>query len=128
MDIRKERVTIAKKVENAPMNKIAIVDSLVEDDVEHLSPEQIDNILTHFASTVASCSESEVMTRPRLHELLHQAIAETDEDSFQMVGDLADDSQAYIGVRLHTDDPVGHPDGMVEAPGEVRDMYSGRDV
>ena len=91
------------------MNKIAIVDSLVEDDVEHLSPEQIDNILTHFASTVASCSESEVMTRPRLHELLHQAIAETHEDSFQMAGDLADDSQAYIGVRLHTDDPVGHP-------------------
>ena len=127
-DIRKERVTFAKKVENAPMNKVAIVDSLVEDDVDHLTPDQIDNILAHFASLVATCSESQAMTRPRLHELLHQAITDTDEDSFQMVGDLVDDSHAYTGSCFHTDDPVGHPDGMVEAPGEVRDMYSRRDV
>lgn len=58
MAIRKERVTIAKKVESAPINKIAIVDSIVEDDVDHLTPEQIDNIPTQFASIVASCSES----------------------------------------------------------------------
>ena len=58
MAIRKERVTIAKKVESAPINKIAIVDSIVEDDVDHLTPEQIDSIPTQFASIVASCSES----------------------------------------------------------------------
>lgn len=58
MAIRKERVTIAKKVESAPINKIAIVDSIVEDDVDHLTLEQIDNIPTQFASIVASCSES----------------------------------------------------------------------
>ena len=58
MAIRKERVTIAKKVESAPINKIAIVDSIVEDDVDHLTPEQIDNLPTQFASIVASCSES----------------------------------------------------------------------
>ena len=33
----------------------------------------------------------------------------------------------HIAANL-TDDPVGHPDGMVEVPGEVRDVYSGRDV
>ena len=128
MDISKERVTIAKKVENAPMNRVAIVDSLVEDEVDHFSPDQIHNILAHFARIVKSCSESEAMTRPRLHELLHQAIADTDEDSFQMVGDLVDDSHAHICVCLHTDGPIGHRDGMVEVSGEVRDMYSGRDV
>jgi hypothetical protein len=58
MAIRKERVTIAKKVESAPINKIVIVDSIVEDDVDHLTLEQIDNIPTQFASIVASCSES----------------------------------------------------------------------
>ena len=50
MEIRKERVTIAKKVETAPMAKVAIVDSLIEEDVEQLSPEQLDDILARFAS------------------------------------------------------------------------------
>lgn len=39
-----------------------------------------------------------------------------------MVGDLFDDSHAYTGVYFHTNDPVGHPDGMVETPFEARDM------
>ena len=75
-------MTIAKKVETAPMAKVAIVDSLIEEDVEHLSPEQLDDILAHFASMVASCSESEVMTKSRLHELLHQAVSDVEQDSF----------------------------------------------
>ena len=33
----------------------------------------------------------------------------------------------HLAANL-TDEPVGHPDGMVAVPGEGIDMYSGRDV
>ena len=59
MDIRKDRVTIAKKVENAPMNKAAIVDSLVEDFVEHL----LQNRLTTSLPTLPA--PSHLVANPR---------------------------------------------------------------
>eukprot|EP00435_Cladocopium_sp_Y103_P014290 s1054_g3.t1 len=88
MQIRKERVAIAKKGETVSVKKVPIVESLVADDTQGFSPDQLDKILPQFAQLVASAAESEAITRSRLHELLHQSIDDVlEEDSFAFVED-----------------------------------------
>eukprot|EP00435_Cladocopium_sp_Y103_P038080 s1209_g10.t1 len=107
MQIRKERVAVAKKVETVSVKKVPIVETLVDDDSQGLTPGQLDKILPQFAHLVASASESEAITRSRLHELLHQSIDVLEEDGFSFVEDegQADpegrSTAAYVGVCLH---------------------------
>ena len=119
MQIRKERVAIAKKVETASVRAVPIVESLVEES-DGLNPVQLEELMPLFATLVTETCQSEVMTRARLHELLHQAINDVteEEDSFSLVnedghGDPSGRELAgYVGVCLHGSD-IQYPQDLV---------------
>ena len=83
MQIRKERVAIAKKVETASVRAVPIVESLVEES-DGLNPVSWKSCCPCLPLLLPKTCQSEVMTRARLHELLHQAINDVteEEDSF----------------------------------------------
>ena len=128
MQIRKERVAIAKKVETASVRAIPIVESLVEES-DGLNPVQLEELLPQFATLVTETCQSEVMTRARLHELLHQAINDVteEEDSFSLVnedghGDPSGRELAgYVGVCLHGSD-IQYPQDLVYMNYETVDI------
>ena len=76
---------------------------------------------------VATCSESEAITSTKLHELLHQSIANAEGDSsFTMVVDVENPGEDFagLGVCFHGDEPdVEMSDGLVHVFQETRDMY-----
>ena len=50
---------------------------------------------------VATCSESEAITSTKLHELLHQSIANAEGDSsFSMVGEVENYGEDFAGIRV----------------------------
>ena len=72
MELQKTRRDVSKKVLEAPLDKVAIVDQVVDESKDTaFSPEMLESILTEFASQVATCSESEAVTSSKLHEILH---------------------------------------------------------
>ena len=128
MQIRKERVAIAKKVETASVQAVPIVESLVEES-DGLNPVQLEELLPLFATLVTETCQSEVMTRARLHELLHQAINDVteEEDSFSLVnedghGDPSGRELAgYVGICLHGSD-IQYPQDLVYMNFETVDI------
>ena len=128
MQIRKERVAIAKKVETASVRAVPIVESLVEES-DGLNPVQLEELLPLFATLVTETCQSEVMTRARPHELLHQAINDVteEEDSFSLVnedghGDPSGRELAgYVGVCLHGSD-IQYPQDLVYMNYETVDI------
>ena len=128
MQIRKERVAIAKKVETASVRAVPIVESLVEES-DGLNPVQLEELLPLFATLVTETCQSEVMTRARLHELLHQAINDVteEEDSFSLVnedghGDPSGRELAgYVGICLHGSD-IQYPQDLVYMNFETVDI------
>ena len=128
MQIRKERVAIAKKVETASVRTVPIVESLVEES-DGLNPVQLEELLPLFATLVTETCQSEVMTRARLHELLHQAINDVteEEDSFSLVnedghGDPSGRELAgYVGICLHGSD-IQYPQDLVYMNFETVDI------
>ena len=111
IEIRRERVAIAKKVETASVRTLPIVETLVEETSDGLTPVQLEELMPRFATLVSETCQSEAMTSARLHELLHQAITEvTDEDSFSLVDDVGHHDPGgrapagYVGICLHGSD------------------------
>ena len=132
MELQKTRKEVSHKVLDAPLERVSIIEQLVDDSKEAtLSPEMLDTILTDFASLVATCSESEAITSTKLHELLHQSIANAEGDiSFSMVGEVENYGEDFagIGVCFHGDEPeVEMSDGLVHVFQETRDMYDMND-
>ena len=132
MELQKTRREISKKVLEAPLDKVAIVDQVVDESKETaFSPEMLESILTDFATQIATCSESEAVTPSKLHEILHSAIVTAEGDSsFTLVG--ADGEQlgdfAGLGMCFHGDEPdVEMSDGLVRVFQETRDMYDMND-
>ena len=108
MNVFKERVSIAKKVETIQVNKVPVVESIVDEESQILTPGQLEKILPQFAQLVSYAAESEAITRSRLHELLHQSIDDIlEEDSFLVVGEEGrldpeiQQTAGYVGVCLH---------------------------
>ena len=128
MQIRKERVAIAKKVETASVRTVPIVESLVEES-DGLNPVQLEELMPLFATLVTETCQSEVMTRARLHELLHQAINDVteEEDSFSLINDdghgdpSGRELAAYVGVCLHGSD-IQYPQDLVYMNFETDDI------
>ena len=88
VNVFKERVSIAKKVETIQVNKVPVVESIVDEESQILTPGQLVNMLPQFAQLDSSAAESEAITRSRLHELLHQSIDDIlEKDSFCVVGE-----------------------------------------
>ena len=86
MQVFKERTAIAKKIETAQVDKVPVVESIVDEDSQILTPDPLDKILPPFAQLVSSAAETEAITRSRLHELLHRSINDIlDEDRFSFV-------------------------------------------
>ena len=111
IEVRRERVAIAKKVETASVRTLPIVESLVEETPDGLTPVQLEELMPRFATLVSETCQSEAMTSARLHELLHQAISEvTEEDSFSLVDDVGHHDPGsrgpagYVGICLHGSD------------------------
>ena len=52
MQVFKERTAIAKKVETAQVNKVPVVESIVDEDSQILTPDPVDKILPQFAQLV----------------------------------------------------------------------------
>ena len=133
MVVHRERVEIAKKVESAPVDKVNVIEDLVEENPEVFSPDQLDRILPQFAQLVASACEHEAITKPKLHELLHQAIADiAEEDSFSVVGDEGHTDPgvggyAHVGMCFHGEESVPIPPDCVAIHLEARDMYDEND-
>ena len=108
MQIRKERVAIAKKVETASVRAVPIVESLVEES-DGLNPIQLEELMPLSATLVTETCQFEVMTRTRLYELSHQAINDVteEEDNFSLVNDNGHGDPSgrelagYVGVCLH---------------------------
>ena len=128
MQIRKERVAIAKKVETASVRAVPIVESLVEES-DGLNPVQLEELLPLFATLVTETCQSEVMTRARLHELLHQAINDVteEEDSFSLINDdghgdpSGRELAGYVGICLHGSD-IQYPQDLVYMNFETVDI------
>ena len=49
MQVFKERTTTAKKVETVQVNKLPVIESIVDEDSQILTPGQLDKILPQFA-------------------------------------------------------------------------------
>ena len=49
MQVFKERTTIATKVETVQVNKLPVIESIVDEDSQILTPGQLDKILPQFA-------------------------------------------------------------------------------
>ena len=118
MELQKTRRDVSKKVLEAPLDKVAIVDQVVDESKDTaFSPEMLESILTEFASQVATCSESEAVTSSKLHEILHQAIANAEGDSsFTLVGEDVQQLGEFagLGICFHGDEPdVEMSDGLV---------------
>ena len=108
VQVFKERTTIAKKVETVQVDKVPVIESIVDEDPQILTPGQLDKILPQFAQLVSSVAETEAITRSRLHELLHQSIDDAlDDDSFSVVGEEGQldpefrPAAGYVGVCRH---------------------------
>ena len=132
MELQKTHREVSKKVLEAPLDKVAIVDQVVDESKEAvLSPEMLESILTKFATQVATCSESDAVTSSKLHEPLNQAIANAEGDrSFTLVGDDREQigDFAGLGICFHGDEPeVEMSDGLVHVFQETRDMYDMND-
>ena len=125
MELQKTRKAASQKVARAPLDRIPIIERLVEDPQEGLTPEMLEKILTEFAAQVALAAESEEVTSTKLHELLHLSIEESKGDSFTMI-DYTEDSDPFagIGVCFHGEEPTQMTDGLVHIFHEARDMYS----
>jgi hypothetical protein len=68
MELQKTRKEVSHKVLDAPLERVSIIEQLVDDSKEAtLSPEMLDTILNDFPSLVATCSESEAITSTKLH-------------------------------------------------------------
>ena len=111
IEVRRERVAIAKKVETASVRTLPIVESLVEETSDGLTPVQLEELMPRFATLVSETCQSEAMTSARLHELLHQAISEvTEEDSFSLMDDVGHHDPGsrgpagYVGICLRGSD------------------------
>jgi hypothetical protein len=105
--VSKERTTIAKKVETVQVDKVPVIESIVDEDPQVPTPGQLDKILPQFAQLVSSVAETEAITRSR-HELLHQSIDDAlDDDSFSVVGEEGQldpefrPAAGYVGVCRH---------------------------
>ena len=80
MELQKTRREVSKKVLDAPLDKVAIVDQVVDESKETtFSPEMLESILAEFTTQVATCAESEAVTSSKLHEILYKAIADAEE-------------------------------------------------
>ena len=128
MELQKTRKAVSHKVLEAPLDRVSIIEHLVDDSKDAtFSPEMLDTILNDFASLVATSSESEAITSTKLHELLHQSIANAEGDSsFSMVGDVENfgGDFAGLGICFHGDEPdVEMSDGLVHVFQETRDMH-----
>ena len=102
MELQKTRKAVSHKVLNAPLERVSIIERLVDDSKEAtLSPEMLDTILNDFASLAATSSESEAITSTKLHELLYQSIANAEGDSsFSMVGEVENYGEDFAGIRV----------------------------
>ena len=132
MELQKTRKAVSHKVLDAPLERVSIIEQLVDDSKEAtFSPEMLDTILNDFASLVATSSESEAITSTKLHELLYQSIANAEGDiSFSMVGDVENygGDFAGLGICFHGDEPeIEMSDGLVHVFQETRDMYDMND-
>lgn len=128
MELQKTRREVSKKVLDAPLDKVAIVDQVVDESKETtFSPEMLESILAEFTAQVATCAESEAVTSSKLHEILHKAIADAEGDnSFTVVGDDMEPSGDFagLGICFHGDEPEFEmSDGLVHVFQETRDMY-----
>ena len=132
MELQKTRKAVSHKVLDASLERVSIIEQLVDDSKEAtLSPEMLDTILIDFSSLAATSSESEAITSTKLHELLYQSIANAEGDSsFSMVGEVESYGEDFagIGVCFHGDEPeVEMPAGLVHVFQETRDMYDMND-
>ena len=126
MELQKTRKAASEKVVNAPLDRIPMIERLVEEEPEEgHTPEMLEKILTEFAAQVALAAETEAVTSIKLHELLHQSIEESKGDSFTMVDYTEDpDPFAGIGICFHGEEPARMTDGLVHIFHESRDMYN----
>ena len=125
-ELQKTRKAASEKVVNAPLDRIPMIERLVEEEPEEgHTPEMLEKILTEFAAQVTLAAETEAVTSIKLHELLHQSIEESKGDSFTMI-DYTEDSDPFagIGVCFHGEEPTQMTDGLVHIFHEARDMYS----
>ena len=127
MELQKTRKAASEKVINAPLDKILIIEQLVEDPKDGHTPEELERIMAEFATQVAA--ETGVVTLTKLHELLHSAIEECKGDSFTLVDDLEGSERfAGVGVCFHGDEPETQmSDGLVHIFHESRDMFDPHD-
>ena len=102
MELQKTRREVSKKVLDAPLDKVAIVDQVVDESKETtFSPEMLEFIFAEFTTQVATCAESEAVTSSKLHEILHKAIADAEGDnSFTVVGDDMEPSGDFAGLGI----------------------------
>ena len=131
-ELQKTRKAVSHKVLDAPLERVSIIQQVDDDSKEMtFSPEMLDMVLTEFASLVASYSESEAITSTKLHEPLHQSIANAEgENSFSVVGEEENYGEDFagIGVCFHGYEPeVEMSDGLVHVFQETRDMYDMND-
>ena len=106
---RRPAKQFSHKVLDAPLERVSIIQQVDDDSKEMtFSPEMLDMVLTEFASLVASYSESEAITSTKLHEPLHQSIANAEgENSFSVVGEEENYGEDFagIGVCFHGYEP-----------------------
>ena len=126
MELQKTRKAASEKVVNAPLDRIPMIERLVEEEPEEgHTPEMLEKILTEFAAQVALAAETEAVTSIKLRELLHQSIEESKGDSFTMIDYTEDpDPFAGIGICFHGEEPARMTDGLVHIFHESRDMYN----
>ena len=125
-DMFKTRVETSKKVQSTDPVRARVVQDVVEDDPQEITSQQVENILHEFAGLVASGSQSEAVTRVKLHEWLNQATDTVlDEDSFSMLGDEipGDSATAYVSLCLHGDGSTEMTDGIVQINQQTKDVY-----
>ena len=128
MELQKTRKAASEKVINAPLDKIPIIEQLVEDPKDGHTPEELDRIMAEFATQVALTAETEVVTSSKLHELLHSAIDECKGESFTLVDDLESSERfAGLGLCFHGDADTQMSDGLVHIFHESRDMFDPND-
>ena len=97
MELQKTHREVSKKVLDAPLDKVAIVDESKE---TTFTLEMLESILAEFATQVATCAESEAVTSSKLHEILHQVIASAEGDSsFTLVGDDREQLGDFCWIR-----------------------------
>ena len=66
MELQKTRKAASEKVVNAPLDRIPIIERLVEDPQDGHTPEVLEKILTVFAAQVVTAAENEEVTTGEL--------------------------------------------------------------